>query len=467
MQDVSQTRLPPIDIHVKKLAREPQEKSWPKFKRVLIDYPRDRNLLHRQKLWDFQKLNRGAFRSHVTSLPEIPYRVNTNKPETATVGVQSDMRMIHQAGLKLILPQIRETIQKALNKVDAAFNSERSGKNAVYSGIVSYDASDTEDPGFEFDSVKRRKNAGTMTDPTTKVVFNERKKSVRRKKILKDKSVTPTERPSSRKIVKFADDEEEKDDDSDLEWLDNLDIEEQERMYLEEELETEEIVDELEEQQEEEGLVEEQETKNREPPPIDRVVIASRISSASSSSSSDSSNMSFDAGNIGPSSQRSLDPLSVLDFLSGSRVADARVMNKENKRNRNSPNDSVRTPRKSKLKEIPTSEENRHWYQKIVGDKDIVDLTNYENFARTRPTNDSLSDSNNEKYLDLNKISSSRRGINYTPRLNGEVGKSQSRAGQYNPGYSKDATPTKRHGETPSKYQSNSRRTVFNAGKFY
>ena len=469
MQDVSPTRLPPIDIHVKKLAREPPEKSWPKFKKVLIDYPRDRNLVYRQKLWDFQKLNRGAFRSHVSSLPEIPYRVNTNKPETASVGIQSDMRMLHQSGLKLILPRIRETIQRALDKVDSAFDSENSGINSmhpVYNGIVNYVDSDIEDPGFEFDSVKRRKNAGTMTDPAAKkVVANRKNKTLRRKKILKDKVVTPTERPSPRKIVKFAEEGNEKEDDkevdADLEWLEGIDIEEQEKMYLEEELEPEELEEEEEEDVKEEGKEE------KEPPPIDKVVIGkieTRTSSASSSSSD--SRLSLDAGNVGPSSQRSLDPLSVLDFLSGSRVGDARVMNREGGTNGNSKNDFEETPRRTKLKETRASEEDRQWYQKIVGDKDIVDLTNYESFARTRPTNESFSDSNNDRYVDLSK-SSSRRSNNYTPRINAEFGKSQSRTGIYNPGFSKESTPTRKQGDTPNKNRSTSRRTMISNGKFY
>ncbi|KAH3894101.1 hypothetical protein DPMN_018259 [Dreissena polymorpha] len=76
MQKVS---FPPLrsGIIVSVAASEPPERSWSRYKEVLIDSPKDSNLLQRQKLWNFQKLNRGAFRSQLASLPDIPYRVHT------------------------------------------------------------------------------------------------------------------------------------------------------------------------------------------------------------------------------------------------------------------------------------------------------------------------------------------------------------------------------------------------------
>ena len=455
MQDVSPTRLPPIDIHVKKLSREPPEKPWPKFKKVLIDYPRDRNLLYRQKLWDFQKLNRGAFRSHVTSLPEIPYRVNTNKPETANVGVQSDMRMLYQHGLKLILPKIRQTSDNAIDKVDVRLNTEMTGRESGYSQqdeVVDYDDSGIDDPGYEFDSVKRRKNASTMTDPTRQPAPSQTKRPLRRKKILKDKLETPTERPSSRKMVKFADEDEENID-PDIENMD-FHLEELEQQI---EQQSREVVEEIE--------VSELQNSPREPVESFEVEkLEPRISSASSSSSD--SNWSLEAENIGSSSHLNLDPLSVLDFLSGSRVGDARVMLRDKRRKLDSERDYNETPRKSKVKTPSELDADRKWFKKLVGEKDIIDSSNYESYARTRP-NDSFSDSN-EKYIDLSKNSSRRSNYN-TPRINGEFPstKSQSRTSNYNSGFIKDGNPSKKTGELPTKSRSNSRRTMISIGKSY
>ena len=441
MQDVSSTRLPPIDIHVKKLAREPPEKAWPKFKKVLIDYPRDTNLIYRQKLWDFQKMNRGAFRSHVTSLPEIPYRVNTNKPETASIGIQSDMRMMHSQGLKFILPQISRTINRITEKLDVYLNTDNDGE--IGCAQCDYDDNGIEDPGFEFDSVKRRKNAGTMTEPYAqrKANVNQVKRPVRRKKILKDKTVTPTERPSSRKMVKFEDQKQERMD------LDISNLQETEHNI---ENQTEEMTENRGEAAEETdfvfGPVEKLEVKNQEP----------RSPSVASSNSSASS-LSLDADNVGPSSHRGLDPVSVLDFLSGSRVGDARVMATDRTDKRELERDLNETPRKIKVKPQHEIEAERKWYQKIVGDKDLIDFGTYENFARVKPTNDSCSDSN-DKYIDLGK-STPRRSNNFTPRINSEFSpyKTQSRTGSNSQNL---VSSTKKLGDTQTKSRANSRRSV-------
>ena len=443
MQDISPTRLPPIDIHVKKMAREPPEKTWPKFKKVLIDYPRDTNLIYRQKLWEFQKMNRGAFRSHVTSLPEIPYRVNTNKPETASIGIQSDMRMMHSQGLKFILPQISRTINRITEKLDVYLNSANDGTE---NGCTQCDDSDIDDAGFEFDSVKRRKNAGTMTEPYTqrKTNVSQIKRPARRKKILKDMTVTPTERPSSRKMVKFEDEHQENEEEIDL---DITNVQETEN---DTENETEEMTETRVEPEDEIdfvfGPVEKLEINNQE----------NRSASAASSNSTTSS-LSVDADNIGPSSHRGMDPVSVLDFLSGSRTTDARVMAKDRTDKRELERDLDETPRKTNVKPRRELDAERKWYRKIVGDKDLIDFGHYESFARVKPANDSCSDSN-DKYVDLGK-STPRKSNNFTPRINNEFSpyKTQGRAGSNNQNV---VSSMKKIADTQTKSRANSKRSV-------
>lgn len=437
MQDISPTRLPPIDIHVKKMAREPPEKTWPKFKKVLIDYPRDTNLIYRQKLWEFQKMNRGAFRSHVTSLPEIPYRVNTNKPETVSIGIQSDMRIMHNQGLKFILPQISRTINNITEKLDVYLNSANDGTET---GCSQCDDSDLDDAGFEFDSVKRRKNAGTMTEPFTQRKSNARqmKRPARKKKILKDKIVTPTERPSSRKMVKFEDENRKEI------YLDMTNVQETENDI---ENETEEITEPRAEPENETDFVF---------GPVEKLEINNQVnrSASAASSSSTASSLSVDADNVGPTSHRGMDPVSVLDFLSGSRVSDARVMANDRMPDKQEVGrDLDETPRKPR-RELYSE---RKWYQKIVGDKDLIDFGHYENFARVKPANDSCSDSN-DKYVDLGK-NTPRRSNNFTPRINNEFSpyKTQGRAGSNNQNV---VSSMKKISDTQTKSRANSRRSM-------
>ena len=437
MQDISPTRLPPIDIQVKKMAREPPEKTWPKFKKVLIDYPRDTNLIYRQKLWEFQKMNRGAFRSHVTSLPDIPFRVNTNKPETASIGIQSDMRMMHSQGLKFILPQISRTINRITDRLDVYLNSANDGTE---SGCTQCDDSDIDDAGFEFDTVKRRKNAGTMTEPFSprKTNVNQIKRPARRKKILKDKTETPTERPSSRKMVKFEDDKKEKQEDDDINIVQETEngIENEKEEMLETRVKREGDTDFV------FGPIEKLEINNQE----------NRSASASSSSSTTSS-LSVDADNVGPSSHRGMDTVSVLDFLSGSRVIDARIMAKDRMEKREQARDLDETIRKPRRE----FDAERKWYQKLVGDKDLIDFGHYENFARVKPANDSCSDSN-DKYVDLGK-NTPRRNTIFTPRINNEFSpyKTQGKAAN-NP--QNVVSPMKKIVDTQTKSRANSRRSM-------
>lgn len=104
-----------------------------------------------------------------------------------------------------------------------------------------------------------------------------------------------------------------------------------------------------------------------------------------SASSSDSSVLSDSVlGNYGSSSIHMLidAPKSVLDILSASQFGDSRALRVNGSKNRNV------------CKTIPEDLHDRELLQKFVGDKEVINMTSYENFARTRPLADISSSGN-------------------------------------------------------------------------
>ncbi|XP_045172549.2 uncharacterized protein LOC123534387 [Mercenaria mercenaria] len=397
--------FPPIrtGVHVSVAAKEPPERSWSKYKKVLIDNPKDSNLLQRQKLWNFQKLNRGAFRSQLASLPDIPYRVQPNPVEKVSVGVQADLTNRFSQNLRVIFPNLvdkrkrssldqtgTETNDSSNNQTELSLKLSKPASNADDYSDDFDEESFYDDPGLEFDTVVRKKNAGTMTDTIASVKpamkrekklrsFRERNTSMYKYKlpILKSNEQTPRVTREA-KSVKFE-----------REIIAQETDDEDEKVNVESAITTPEA-EELEEILSAVSKVEITE-------------IPERVRVPSPASSVDSRVPKIPLENIGPSSNLATDPVSILDYISGNL----------SNRSRNSENGG----KKRRTKFVSDPEADRVWFEKIVGDKEIIDSGTYENFARSRPNVDDQTDSNNEKYTDLTRNSPRK---NFTPRINDE-----------------------------------------------
>ncbi|XP_052801892.1 uncharacterized protein LOC128232409 [Mya arenaria] len=447
MQKVS---LPPLrsGLQVSVAAREPPERSWTRYKKVLIDNPRDSNLLQRQKLWNFQKLNRGAFRSQLASLPDIPYRVHTNTVERVSVGVQADLTHRFNQGLRVIFPNLTAYRSWCLSEQpendasDEGLTSEQRNKacSPMTAHVNTTDYSDDfeddssyEDLGFDFDTVVRKHNAGTMTDSKWNgerlpIHRERRKKTVRernaaagKRSILKTKK-TPRPFSATRKNVKFNSNENT-DDSQDVLEFEHPDVESAEE-------EETPVVPKIEIT----GL-------EREPP-------ISRVSSALSVSSSDShgSPLTLPLGNIGHSSHLSLENLSILDYISG---------NNTERSYRGNGRKAYTSREEVSRGQLADRDADRQWFEKLVGgDKEIVNVATYDNFARVRPMLESGQSDSNDK-LDFKQPLRK----NQTPKLNDEFP-------AYRQVISKAGHPAKGVSSSPS-VNRGKRRGTFNIGKFY
>lgn len=394
MQKVS---FPPIKsgVHVSVAAKEPPERSWSRYKKVLIDNPRDSNLLQRQKLWNFQKLNRGAFRSQVTSLPDIPYRVQPNVVDMVSVGVQADLTTRFSYNLRVIFPNLVDNKARRANQADCDTDGLTGNNAPTPLHIASEDDysddfdgySSADDPGFEFDTVVRKKNIGTMTDSSIVKIREKKRKSVRKRSVVKDKQVTSK---SSEKHTDFL---TEMNLVKQPEARVKFDVDDH---YEETDVELGDQCIEAEQEDEEAYIspvskVEITETIERSPLP-------SPLAPVQSPESRVPSLPFFPPENIGQSSNFASYPVSILDFISGNVSNRSRKSEYGNKR---------------RAKFISDPEADRVWFEKIVGDKELIDFGTYENFARSRP--ECQSDSNNEKYTDLTKGSPRK---SFTPKIN-------------------------------------------------
>lgn len=397
MQKVS---FPPIrsGIHVSVAAKEPPERSWSRYKKVLIDNPKDSNLLQRQKLWNFQKLNRGAFRSQLTSLPDIPYRMQPNVVEKVNVAVQADLSARFSQNLKVIFPNLVDKRRRAsLNKVESDVYDViddqpevKQNLSADASGDYSDDFDEesfTEDPGLEFDTVVRKKNAGTMTEDKGNIKSTPRRE--KKLKTFRERNMytykLPIIKQPERKTARVTN--------------------ESKNVKFEPEIIAQDTEEERENVEPVESPVlspEEQEEVLSAVSKVEITEIPERMRVPSAESSIDSRVPRIPLENIGPSSNSAVDPVSILDYISGGF----------SNRSRNSENGG----KKSK-KFVSDPEADRVWFEKIVGDKEIIDSGTYENFARSRPNAEEQTDSNTDKYTDLGK-SSPRK--NFTPRINDE-----------------------------------------------
>ncbi|OWF56801.1 uncharacterized protein LOC110452802 [Mizuhopecten yessoensis] len=111
------------------------------------------------------------------------------------------------------------------------------------------------------------------------------------------------------------------------------------------------------------------------------------IRGSSASSSSGSSVVSDGAlGSYGPSSHHIGPdaPKSVWDYLNGHPLGEARTIGA----GLYSQNRPKRTGDSEKTSE---SKADREWFEKVIGDKEVVNTTNYDNFARTKPIGDLFS----------------------------------------------------------------------------
>ena len=427
-RDMQELTLPPVNnkIYLSTVStKQPPGRSWSRYKKLLIDTPKDSNLLQRQKLWNFQKLNRGAFRSQIASLPDIPYRVHTNTVDKVSVGVQAGPYQRFNSNLRVIFPNLTSGAFRFLRDENSDDDDDDDDDDGGYDGETAETKdkacspmhldesdeysndfeSDLDDPYYEFDSVIRKKDAGTMTD-VKKNMTKHNKKKERKKRTLKDRHSKREQRSilintgkskrsnSAHRNVKFKD----------INVIDEAtqtpDIPDVTPPIIERiEIETIRPID------------KDTVLPTPEPSPLPAVLSppVPRLESLQSESA-DFLNAPFETGHIGHSSHRSLESLSVLDYLSGARTDRSRNIDSRRQLNSDRQKDGH-----SKL----DVDADRQWFQQIVGDKHIVDLSGYENFARVRPNLDSQSDSNTDRYTDLGKAAVSKRG-GYTPRINGE-----------------------------------------------
>ncbi|KAK3595766.1 hypothetical protein CHS0354_025398 [Potamilus streckersoni] len=384
--------------------REPPEHSWNRLQRVLIDYPRDKHLLHRQTLWNFHKINRGAFRSQVCSLPDIPFRYKRTFRDCRSIGVQTDKSEYDLDRHKferpcLYLPRINEPES---NDISSPQRSIRPPGPLVSPEILRRTSRTSFDSlskiterdlciDIDTETVRKTVDSGTMTDFEP---IRRKKKMLKTKKtktpiintqskitnaIIIDRDANGIE---TRKSVKFVD-------------------------KMDKSTETS-----LEQEQKESEIV---------PTPV----------SMSSAHSGASANIY--AENVGSSSQFTLgDPLSVVDFLS--KASDG--CSSDHDKSSSDKNHGAIGKKRKKYKEINYNEADRIWFEKIAGDKEVVDLSAYDNFARTRPTLETVPEMNDK----LPKTT-------LTPRISGEYKLARPNAvNKYSPVFSKDGTPVKKVG---------------------
>ncbi|KAH3894096.1 uncharacterized protein LOC127861946 [Dreissena polymorpha] len=450
--------FPPLSsgIQVSVAAREPPERSWSRYKKVLIDNPKDSNLLQRQKLWNFQKLNRGAFRSQLASLPDIPYRVHTGTVEKVSVGVQADLSNRFSQGLKIIFPNLTSQSAKIFESTsgdedaDDIFNSDQRHKGCSpmkinedgYSDDFE-DDSDIEDPGFEFETVVRKQNAGTMT--YTNHRGDQQKRKEKRKRTVRERNAAAKQRssilrtgktPSSgRKNVKFS--------------PKSRTAEDNKRNVYENSSSPETDIDLSDpdvpsgEEEEEPTVIQKIEITN-----IERDHTISPIPSFSSGSSQ----LPDLKLNIGHTSHLSLDNVSILDYISGNRTDRS---HRGNSRKAFTSREQVNSKR-----QVEDAMADREWFEKLVGDKDIIDTGMYNNFARVRPALEQSghSDSNNDRSTDFIKGTPRK---NFTPRSNNDFSvykQAQPKAGQ------QKATPNSTANVNRIKP---ARKSMIGIGKFY
>lgn len=403
MFEMQKFSLPPIGtgIHVTVAAKKPPARNWSKYKKVLIDNPKDSNLLQRQKLWNFQKLNRGAFRSQLTSLPDIPYRAHGHPAEKVDVGVQADLTSRFSQTLRVIFPNLANKVgfrskEKNSNVADDGEEKEVDDDEAPKNDgtNVRDELDEISDPGLDYESVVRRKNVGTMTMLQDSFKSSEQKRVTPREKkvetlpILKsNKNVYITQTPlNKKKSVKFKPDKEKADSKSESETTEQAKTEDVNVKYNELDLPKDESEEEI--------------VAVLPKVHVEITELPEKVSSPSPSS--ESSGIEIPVGNVGHSSTSRSDSVNILDFISGN-VTD---------RSRHSDYPSSR-----RAKFITDPEADRVWFEKLVGDKEVIDSGSYDNFARLPQNIEIPSDVSNTEKIDITK-SSQRK--NFTPKINDE-----------------------------------------------
>lgn len=392
--------FPPIrsGLQISMAPKEPPSRSWSKYKKVLIDNPKDSNLLHRQKLWNFQKLNRGAFRSQIASLPDIPYR-HTNPVEKVSVGTQVDFSHRFTRSLRVIFPNLTTKRGSVNNRNDESVSDQTDQDKACspmqevendsdnYSDDFEEDVIDQVVNDLDVDNIIRTQNAGTMTEES--ITSDKKLKSrYRKRKSMPDKNPYKEKNPilsssynsslppiNKKKQVKF----ESEDDQPETKQVEK----DKPEMTPEPEIEAE--------------------TETIPTLPIVNIKELDRESTDDV--------IPFPVENIGHSSHLALDTVSILDFISGG-LSD-RSRNSDRLRSRDSNN--LNSKRRAKGYSDPDAD--RVWFEKLVGDKELIDSENYESFARIRPNNEQQYQSDQEKIADSTKLTPRK---NFTPRINDE-----------------------------------------------
>lgn len=334
MEGVNTTRLPSIvrfQVGGYATERESPERGWARIRTCLIDNPCDSGQNKRQEIWSYHKKNRGVLRSLVKSLPNIPFRIKRNKKRS-----HSD----HELSSK------NEKAESFLPKI-SPIGIESPTKNGKIRPLGTVSKSDDIIPIGKLKSVRNREDSAirlTSTDtenlPATGVDGVEEQKRLETgdgknnsEKRCESRlpRLLPFKQPLSKsRVVSFST--------NDLR---------------------------------------------------DSSQVSDRSDSRSSCLSEDSSNSEkgLEKVNFGHSSQHITEPIprSVLDIITGNYLSDPRIMGDRAKRDRKTGTSETAT--------FPGGNAEKEWFERVLGDKEIIDMSNYENFARTprtRPINDSI-----------------------------------------------------------------------------
>ncbi|XP_061188510.1 uncharacterized protein LOC133196666 [Saccostrea echinata] len=336
MEGVNTSRLPPIvrfQVGGFATEREPPERSWARIRTCLIDNPRDSGQNKRQEVWSYHKKNRGVLRSLVKSLPNIPFRIGKNKKRRS----QSD----HELASK------NEKSESFLPKISPV-GIESPTRNGKIRPLGTVNRSDDIIPVGKQKSQKNLENSAirfTSTDNVNSISpdhvkesrrTDDREKSEKSLSKIKSESRLPRlpvlKQPLSKsRVVSFST--------NDL---------------------------------------------NNSPKIID-----SRSDSpySDASETSENSTKGFENVNYGHSSQHTTEPIqrSLLDIINGNHLSDARMMGERAKKERKTGTVETAT--------FPGADVDKEWFEKVLGDKEIIDMSNYDNFARTprtRPLGESM-----------------------------------------------------------------------------
>lgn len=350
MEGVRTSRFPPIrdGFHVGGVTaeRESPERSWARIRTYLIDNPKDDGLLRRQEIWSYQNRNRGVIKSMLKSVPNVPYRVKKRKMDKFSERSRQDSS-------SLVLPKLQKIDEsQGRVKIRGVFSPPPKPRPLGYTKDFDTKRKEIRDQISKFESAARFLGKPTPVDD-----FSNAKQYDAAKNTLK----TISER------YPYIPEQQHRNIPSVSNHGDHGALSPQKRnmSFSLNDLRTDDL----------------------------QAVSRCSFSSSSSMSSaySDSVLGNYD-GHYGPSSHNYTEAskFSVYDILNKNAVGDARTLGV--------PNDN------KKGKELPSEEKKNNggggvgkpqWFEKVLEDKEIFNMSEYENYARIKPRQDIPRNNNN------------------------------------------------------------------------